>query len=399
MKLTKQLRSEIQDVYDAFMGSLFNIDIEIYSLLLDDNYRLIGTTDKEVFFNKKDAIRFLKETADQLGGNIERRKSKIKIEVIDNLVLITEQFHAYVLIENDWTFYGKVRVSTWMQQQPRGWKLVQQHFSLPDTKAEEGQTIGLEKISKENIELKEAIKRRTIELEHKNRELEIETALEKVRARTMAMHRSEELSETAAVLFQEFKKLGEEDLLQITFGIYHEAEGIMEFHVTSWAGGGAQVNRTFNLSIEEPNVLKPAFTARKKKKKTHVVDLTGKKLEGWLKYRNANVGVTVRSEDTHGRRVVSIAFFSKGHVSISSPEPKSPETIQLLERFAGVFDLTYTRFLDLKNAEAQTRESQIELGMERVRARAMAMTNSMSETTNMWLLRNQLRPELCRSSD
>jgi hypothetical protein len=164
MKLTKQLRSEIQDVYDAFMGSLFNVDIEIYSLLLDDNYRLIGTTDKEVFFNKKDAIRFLKETADQLGGNIERRKSKIKIEVIDNLVLITEQFHAYVLIENDWTFYGKVRVSTWMQQQPRGWKLVQQHFSLPDTKAEEGQTIGLEKISKENIELKEAIKRRTIEL-------------------------------------------------------------------------------------------------------------------------------------------------------------------------------------------------------------------------------------------
>jgi signal transduction histidine kinase/DNA-directed RNA polymerase subunit N (RpoN/RPB10) len=192
----------------------------------------------------------------------------------------------------------------------------------------------------------------------------------------MAMHRSEELSETAAVLFQEFKKLGEEDLLQITFGIYHEAEGIMEFHVTSWAGGGAQVNRTFNLSIEEPTLLKPAFTAWKQQKKSLVVDLTGKKLEGWLKYRNANVGVTVRSEDTHGRRVVTIAFFSKGHVSISSPEPKSPETIQLLERFAGVFDLTYTRFLDLKNAEAQTRESQIELGLERVRARAMAMQNS-----------------------
>ena len=52
------------------------------------------------------------------------------------------------------------------------------------------------------------------------------------------------------------------------------------------------------------------------------------------------------------------------------------ESIQLLERFAQVFDLTYTRFLDLKKAEAQTREAQIELGLERVRARAMAMQRS-----------------------
>ena len=43
------------------------------------------------------------------------------------------------------------------------------------------------------------------ELAAKNRELEIEAALEEVRSRTMAMKKSEELSETAAVLFQQFK--------------------------------------------------------------------------------------------------------------------------------------------------------------------------------------------------
>ena len=32
----------------------------------------------------------------------------------------------------------------------------------------------------------------------------------------------------------------------------------------------------------------------------------------------------------------------------------------VLERFAQVFDLTYTRFLDLQKAEAQAREAQIE---------------------------------------
>ena len=63
-------------------------------------------------------------------------------------------------------------------------------------------------------------------------------------------------------------------------------------------------------------------------------------------------------------------------LTFSTTEPHPPETIQLLERFAGVFEQTYTRFLDLQKAEAQARESQIELGLERVRARAMAMQKS-----------------------
>ena len=45
------------------------------------------------------------------------------------------------------------------------------------------------------------------ELAAKNRELEIEAALEKVRARTMAMQRSEELKDAASVLFQQARAL------------------------------------------------------------------------------------------------------------------------------------------------------------------------------------------------
>ena len=40
------------------------------------------------------------------------------------------------------------------------------------------------------------------------REAQIEAALERVRARTMAMQRSEELAEVATVLFQQVKALG-----------------------------------------------------------------------------------------------------------------------------------------------------------------------------------------------
>ncbi|MEK7225513.1 MAG: hypothetical protein AAB221_07510, partial [Bacteroidota bacterium] len=44
--------------------------------------------------------------------------------------------------------------------------------------------------------------------------------------------------------------------------------------------------------------------------------------------------------------------------------------------FAAVFDQTYTRFLDLQKAEAQTREAQIETALERVRSRSLAMHKS-----------------------
>ena len=54
--------------------------------------------------------------------------------------------------------------------------------------------------------------------------------------------------------------------------------------------------------------------------------------------------------------------------------PEEAKTV--MKRFAGVFDLTYKRFLDLQKAEANAREAQIEAGLERVRARTMAMHSS-----------------------
>ncbi|HZJ59258.1 MAG TPA: ATP-binding protein [Chitinophagaceae bacterium] len=200
----------------------------------------------------------------------------------------------------------------------------------------------------------------------------------------MAMQKSDELAETAAILFQQFKGLGQ-DLMQMTIGIVNEKEGVIEFSVTDWSGSGDRVNQSFNLSIQEPTLISKMYAGWKEQRKSLVVDLTGKELEGWLTYRNAMSGVTIRSQDTSGRRVITSAFFSKGHLSFSTPELPAAEHIQLLERFAGVFDLTYTRFLDLQKAEAQARESQIQLALERVRARTMAMQRSdeLSEAASL----------------
>ena len=73
---------------------------------------------------------------------------------------------------------------------------------------------------------------------------------------------------------------------------------------------------------------------------------------------------------------LNASFNSFGCLALATLEPLSDEHFDIMLRFAKVFDLTYTRFNDLKQAEAQARESQIELGLERVRARAMAMQKS-----------------------
>src|ERR1019366_1427439 len=67
--------------------------------------------------------------------------------------------------------------------------------------------------------------------------------------------------------------------------------------------------------------------------------------------------------------------FSHGNLIFITYQPV-PVAHDIFKRFGKVFEQTYTRFLDLQKAEAQARESQIQLALERVRARTMAMQHS-----------------------
>ena len=211
------------------------------------------------------------------------------------------------------------------------------------------------------------------EIEGLKRELEIEAALERVRARTMAMKRSEELAETAAVLFEQVKGLGAAPE-RMNIGIVKEEKGFIEFWPTEQ--GGKQINQLYKGSINEPTTLSKAYNAWKVGKRSIVIELKGRKLSDWLNYNREEVGLPFKEELIHDRRIHTISFFTHGMIIMSTPEPLSSETIDLLVRFAGVFKLTYTRFLDLQKAETQAGEARIEAALERVRARAMGMHTS-----------------------
>ena len=224
------------------------------------------------------------------------------------------------------------------------------------------------------------------------REAQIQLALERVRARTMAMQKSDELSETAYILFQQFKNLGE-DPIQITIGIFNEDEKVIRLNVTGLDGSGSRIDQSFNMDIDEPSLLHKIYKAWKEKKKSSVLELAGKELFDWIAYRNVvaekyNMATTTIHADD--RRFVSAGFFSKGFISFSKSESIPQQTTHILERFAGAFDSTYTRFLDLQKAEMQTRQARIEAAMEKVRARAMAMQKPVELIEVAELLRKEM---------
>ena len=93
------------------------------------------------------------------------------------------------------------------------WLMVNLHGSLPSRTAPE-ETWPVDVLRARNEELEREVAERTVELAQRNealqqahREAQIEAALEQVRARAMAMHKSEELAEAAALLFQELKAM------------------------------------------------------------------------------------------------------------------------------------------------------------------------------------------------
>src|SRR6187401_172492 len=211
------------------------------------------------------------------------------------------------------------------------------------------------------------------------REAEIQLALERVRARTMAMQKSDELPETSFLLFQQVKELGE-TTVQNSIGIINEETGFVELSTTVQ---GHHLPHTLNVPINDHYVMAKGVAAWRAQRKSLKLKFEGQELKDYNEHRNSFFEKKVNFPEDQW--IVNIIFFSKGWLSFSSNKDISEETFDLLKRFAAVFEQTYIRFKDLKQAEAQARESQIQLALERVRARTMAMQKSeeLPETSHI----------------
>ncbi|MFI5154265.1 MAG: sensor histidine kinase, partial [Chitinophagales bacterium] len=226
------------------------------------------------------------------------------------------------------------------------------------------------------------------------RESQIQLAMERVRARTMAMQHSDELKDAAALLFQQAKALGV-PAYSCGYNIWEKNE--KEF--TSWMStqDGSDFNGVPNIPLtKDSNFIRYAHS-KQEGEPFFVLELRGERMQEHYAYLKTippfkayfeyaiSVGFDLPETQIH-----HLANFSQGNLLFITLEP-CPEFHEVFKRFAAVFEQTYTRFLDLQKAEDQAKEAQIQLAMERVRARTMAMQRSGELTEAASLLFKQVQ--------
>lgn len=213
------------------------------------------------------------------------------------------------------------------------------------------------------------------------REAQIETALERVRAVSMAMHKSDELVQVVKLLDKEIAGLG----------IVLDTSNIITDFSDSEKGLNICFARQGQNSLEKYHVpyLNHSVTTKfyqainngvnyysdkySKSQKDKYFRLSFQYSE-FRKFPKESQEFLLNTPGWTRAIVISknsVLIFMRFYLTEFTVEEE-----EIFKRFGKVFEQSYTRFLDLQKAEAQAREAEIELALERVRAKAMAMHNS-----------------------
>ncbi|SIO01503.1 sensor histidine kinase [Algoriphagus halophilus] len=233
--------------------------------------------------------------------------------------------------------------------------------------------------------LQQSVKAQALELESKNRELEIEATLERVRAKAMAMHSSEMVGEAINKLFQELEKLGFESFVNGLNIIHPDCK--MESWSAAVGNEGVFIAGGIIDMNHHPGTRK-LFEDWIQQKNTHVTHIQGPEVEAFFQsiYAQDTFEAPIYLTNFPDELYLNNVIIPEGSLWVMTEKELSKELFQVLSRFATVFSLTYTRYQDLQKAEAQAREAQIEVALEKIRNRTLFMKDSaeLNETVSVF---------------
>ena len=183
------------------------------------------------------------------------------------------------------------------------------------------------------------------------RKSEIELALERVRARTMAMQHSDELQEASFLLDEQVRALGI-NTWGCAFNIYGDKES------TEWFGNEAGVLPTY--TVPHKGIFKEYYDRGQRGETLFVQEFSGEACVAHYEFMSTLpvIGEVLKNlkKTNNGfpnYQIDHVVYFKYGYLLFITKEPV-PESHDIFKRFAKVFEQTYTRFLDLKKAEAQS---------------------------------------------
>jgi hypothetical protein len=240
-------------------------------------------------------------------------------------------------------------------------------------------------------ELKQLLQLKTEEIEQHKREQEISSSLERVQEKALAMHNSSDISETTAVFFYELNKLGIE-MERCGIVIFNDTP-VMEVWSTPLTPKGNRIKEvvTGKLDSRIHPMLQGVYGAWEKGEKYFSYTLKGDEVRKYYEtLKQVPEYQFPENKQYPETQIDNCFYFNDGHLFVYTKSPLTDEVKKIFHRFTKLFSLAYTRYLDIKKAEEQAREAQIEAALERVRAKAMAMHSSKDISDATAIVFNEL---------
>ena len=183
--------------------------------------------------------------------------------------------------------------------------------------------------------LKERNKALEKELEEKNRKLEVEASLEKVRRRTMTMRTSAELSDASAQLFHELTQLGIK-AIRIGVGIFDDTNSAMELWTTSVSDDKEVLKKLDYFSLYIHPVYENLIPSRKEKKPYAVTILKGNQVKYYYESMTAVINAHQQLVYNEQENFYSF-FFEQGTLNVITLQTLTNEECTVMTQFAHEF--------------------------------------------------------------
>ncbi len=320
----------------------------------------------------RDMLESQREQAAGIDMRIERKPVYQHISLLEDAAVIVEEVSITISVNGEENRLS-LRISGFYEFRGDTWMAVHLHGSAPQQGASKEDIWHINEWKRKNAELQAMVDERTADLVKKNKELEIEAALERVRSIAMAMQKPDDLLDICEAMFIEFRKLGFDAMRNAMINIHDDERKSFINYDFSDTIGRSKTPLVYDI---HPVIARQISEIRSSKDAFSETVFAGEDLESWKEFRKE------RGEQDDSRidqcQALYYYFYSigDGSIGMSTFSPITEERLQLLKRFRNVFNLAYQRYASIMQAEAQAREAQIQLALERVRAKTIAMQRS-----------------------
>ncbi|MBK7254984.1 MAG: nuclear transport factor 2 family protein, partial [Ignavibacteria bacterium] len=389
--MSKTKEKLLKKTYEKFLQISSNkLPPEILDNIADVNIMGYGTATDEKINSLSECRDLVVRQKDQSAG------MKFKHEIIPGIMRISPDGDSVIIVDemkitinaNGHSHQLFLRITTVMEYAGNKWRVVHFHTSKPDGTKGEADTWHINEWKRKNLELQKLVDEKTADLLIKNSDLQIETSLERVRTVAIGMRKSEELLNVCEILFKELKTLGFDELRNTMINIHNDEEKTFLNYDYSDTLGKNITPLFYNIN---PIIAKQIKQIRKSKDAFSETSFKGDELKEWKRFRKKRG----EPDDPRLKNTNALYYYfysiGTGSLGISTFGSITKEKLKLLKRYRNVFEFAYRRYSDVALAEAQAKEAQIELSLERVRARSMTMHSSDELVDASVVLFNELK--------